>query len=407
MAAYLEDILSGVYRLGARGVLVLNAHDGNIRPVQTAGDRLWERFPDRFLLLVNWWETLASAEMEAMGLFTQDGGHGHGGPLEMSAADAARPGTVDWGAARDLDVIFSPGERIVRGVNEGRPLPNWEGYHGRATEGSLAKGEQLLQIAVERITQLTRLAGGTGVELRCGRRNHRCLHGLGNSPTMSNSDPYLSNKYVAMRRTGPPRRGISGRYSPICWAPLDDSGPPGACAGRRPWHVATCAVAPARRGIPVLGVDVAETALSTGGRRKAGAAPAEVGGLVEFRLGDALHPSELRRVVWGGGRQRFPAPLWRSSRAQFAQELAAVLPAWAAAYYMLGFAISPSFLRRTKAGARRVSCARRCLPLIVGGGVLTVHRARFCGARQAHSRRGTAIAACAPASAQGPKDMPP
>ena len=155
LAAYLEDILSGVYRLGARGVLVLNAHDGNIRPVQTAGDRLWERFPDRFLLLVNWWETLASAEMEAMGLFTQDGGHGHGGPLEMSAADAARPGTVDWGAARDLDVIFSPGERIVRGVNEGRPLPNWEGYHGRATEGSLAKGEQLLQIAVERITMLT------------------------------------------------------------------------------------------------------------------------------------------------------------------------------------------------------------------------------------------------------------
>ena len=35
-----------------------------------------------------------------LGLFTQDGGHGHGGPLEMSAADAARPGTVDWGAAR-------------------------------------------------------------------------------------------------------------------------------------------------------------------------------------------------------------------------------------------------------------------------------------------------------------------
>ena len=75
----MEDILAGVYRLGARGVLVLNAHDGNIRPVQTAGDRLWERFPDRFLPLVNWWETLGSAEMEAMGLFTQDGGHGHGG----------------------------------------------------------------------------------------------------------------------------------------------------------------------------------------------------------------------------------------------------------------------------------------------------------------------------------------
>jgi creatinine amidohydrolase len=156
LAAYVEDILAGVYKMGARGVLVLNAHDGNIRPVQTAGDRLWDRFPDRFLLPVNWWETLASAEMEALGLFTQDGGHGHGGPLEMSAADAARPGTVDWGAARDLDVIFSPGERIVRAVNVGRPLPNWQGYHGRATEGSQEKGEQLLELAMERITRLTR-----------------------------------------------------------------------------------------------------------------------------------------------------------------------------------------------------------------------------------------------------------
>lgn len=155
LAAYLEDILAGIYRMGAHGVLVLNAHDGNIRPTQTAGDRLFERFPDRFLLLVNWWETVASAEMEDMGLFTQDGGHGHGGPLEMSAAEAARPGTVDWAAARDMDIIFSPGKRIVRGVNEGRSLPNWAGYHGRSTEGSLEKGETLLRLAGERITRLT------------------------------------------------------------------------------------------------------------------------------------------------------------------------------------------------------------------------------------------------------------
>jgi creatinine amidohydrolase len=156
LAAYLEDLVAGVYRMGVRGVLVLNAHDGNIRPAQSAADRLVNRFSDRFLLLVNWWETLASAELEVMGLFTQDGGHGHGGPLEMSAAGAARPGTVDWSVARDLDVVFSPGERIVHGLTEGRPLPNWQGYHGRTTEGSLEKGELLLRLAGERITSLTR-----------------------------------------------------------------------------------------------------------------------------------------------------------------------------------------------------------------------------------------------------------
>lgn len=155
LSAYVGDVIAGVFAMDIRGVLVLNAHDGNIRPVQTAADRLAARYPDRFLLMVNWWETLAAAEMEARGLFTIDGGHGHGGPLEMSAADAARPGSVDWGAAIDLDVILSPGEQIVRGVHEGRSLPNWQGYHGRSTEGSRGKGDLLLGIAVERIVKLT------------------------------------------------------------------------------------------------------------------------------------------------------------------------------------------------------------------------------------------------------------
>ena len=155
MARYLEDILAGVFALGVRGVLVLNAHDGNIRPVQTAGDRLADRYPDHFLLLVNWWESLPDAELHALG-YSQNRGHGHGGPLEISAGDAARPGTADWQAARDLDVIFAPGKGVVRAVYEGRPLPNWQGYHGRATEGSLEKGQRLLDIATEQIVTLTR-----------------------------------------------------------------------------------------------------------------------------------------------------------------------------------------------------------------------------------------------------------
>jgi creatinine amidohydrolase len=155
MARYLEDILAGVFGLGVRGVLVLNAHDGNIRPVQSAGDRLADRYPDHFLLLVNWWESLPNDELNKLG-YSQNRGHGHGGPLEISAGDAARPGTADWQAARDLDVVSAPGQNIVRAVHEGRPLPNWEGYHGRATEGSLEKGQKLLEIATEHIVALTR-----------------------------------------------------------------------------------------------------------------------------------------------------------------------------------------------------------------------------------------------------------
>lgn len=155
LARYLEDVIGGVFALGLRGLLLLNAHDGNIRPARTAGDRLAERYPEHFLLIVNWWEALPGATLDQLGFFSQKRGHGHGGPLEISAADAARPGTVDWQAAVNLDLITSPGGNVVQAINEGRPLPNWHGYHGRATEGSLEKGQQLLTVAAEQIVTLT------------------------------------------------------------------------------------------------------------------------------------------------------------------------------------------------------------------------------------------------------------
>lgn len=155
LARYLEDVIGGVFALGLRGLLLLNAHDGNIRPARTAGDRLAERYPEHFLLIVNWWEALPGATLDQLGFFSQKRGHGHGGPLEISAADAARPGTVDWQAAVDLDMITPPGGNVVQAINEGRPLPNWHGYHGRATEGSLEKGQQLLTVAAEQIVTLT------------------------------------------------------------------------------------------------------------------------------------------------------------------------------------------------------------------------------------------------------------
>jgi creatinine amidohydrolase len=154
IARYLEDVISGLFAMGLRGVLVLNAHDGNIRPVQTAGDRLADKYSDHYLLLCSWWEALPAEELKPLG-FSQNNGHGHGGPLEISAGDAARPGTADWQAARDIDMVANPGG-VVRAIYQGRPQPHWAGYHGRATEGSLEKGQQLLEIATERIIALTR-----------------------------------------------------------------------------------------------------------------------------------------------------------------------------------------------------------------------------------------------------------
>ena len=156
VARYLHDVLASCFRFGVRGILVLNAHDGNIRPVQTAVDRLADGFPDRYVLLVNWWESVPASVMDSLGFFSQGGGHGHGGPLEISAAAAARPGTVAWEAAHDLDLTAGPGGGVVRALTEGRPPRQWQGYHGRASEGSAEKGERILELAVERIAARTR-----------------------------------------------------------------------------------------------------------------------------------------------------------------------------------------------------------------------------------------------------------
>ena len=155
-ARYLQDVVASCFRFGVRGVLLLNAHDGNIRPVQTAGDRLADTFPDRYVLLVNWWEAVPASLVDPLGFFSQGGGHGHGGPLEISAAAAARPGTVAWEAAQDFDVPAPPGGGIVRAISASQVLPPWPGYQGRASEATVAKGERILDLAAERITALTR-----------------------------------------------------------------------------------------------------------------------------------------------------------------------------------------------------------------------------------------------------------
>ncbi len=155
-ARYLEDVLAAVFDVGLRGVLALNAHDGNIRPLCTAGDRLSDRFPDRFLLLASWWQALPTPSMEKLGFFSQGGGHGHGGPLEISAAGAIRPDTIDIPAARDIDVVEPPGHGLVTAIMEGRPPRSWKGYHGRATETSTETGARLLNMATEVIVARTR-----------------------------------------------------------------------------------------------------------------------------------------------------------------------------------------------------------------------------------------------------------
>jgi creatinine amidohydrolase len=150
MQDYYAAILDGVLAWGVRGVLALCGHDGNLAPMSVAADRVGPLHPQRFVLAVNWWETWPEADSAARFGFTELGGHGHGGPLEMSAAWAANPGGVHPERAADVSLAGEP-ERTVRVLHHAGRRPRWEGYHGRPSEADPAAGEALLGEAAARI----------------------------------------------------------------------------------------------------------------------------------------------------------------------------------------------------------------------------------------------------------------
>ena len=92
----------------------------------------------------------------------------------------------------------------------------------------------------------------------------------------------------------------------------------------------------AGRGFAVLGVDLAGAAIAQARAKAAKAAPA-IARLVEFRVGDALHPTLIPdpfNAVFDSGFFHLFGPL---ERRKFVQELAAKL-ATGGRYYLLGFA---------------------------------------------------------------------
>jgi creatinine amidohydrolase len=153
MTAYVEDVFRGLLSNDMKGLLAINAHDGNIDVIKRAVERLFFDFDDQFIILINWWQTLPTSTIDELDLFSREGGHGHGGPLETSAAWAVRPDTVDLGRAQDVDSDYSAPE-MMSILSFGGARPAWQGYHGRISESSVEKGEQLLQLAEDRIVQL-------------------------------------------------------------------------------------------------------------------------------------------------------------------------------------------------------------------------------------------------------------
>jgi len=151
---YLHDILQGISEMGFQRVLVLNAHDGNIGPGRSAVSQVAHEKPRAQFMFLNWWEAVPGALVDSLHLFTQgNGGHGHGGPLELSSVAAVNRAALSVERGPDLP---APPD-----ISAGFPYylakessPAWPGYSGKVSEASPEKGQKIVELAAERIAGL-------------------------------------------------------------------------------------------------------------------------------------------------------------------------------------------------------------------------------------------------------------
>ncbi len=138
MAAYLLQVMRGIQSGGTNRLLILNAHDGNMGIARAAAEAMGGGFQT---LIVNWWQLLTEAETQE--IFT-DGGRGHGGPYELSAAWAAMGDTSARGEALyDRAAHKFPAPHVLV-----EAAPNgFDGYAGRISEASGEAGAMVLDRA--------------------------------------------------------------------------------------------------------------------------------------------------------------------------------------------------------------------------------------------------------------------
>ncbi|CAN5844356.1 creatininase family protein [soil metagenome] len=143
--AYLTEVLRATVRAGATRVLALNGHSENQFAARLAAEAIVLEHPEASVAVVNWWRLV---DPDAPLPFTEAGGNGHGGPLEISTTAAFDARGVGVAAASDI-ASEAPWWRGVAQVvgRGGRPI-GFEGYHGRIGEVSVAAGREVIDAVV-------------------------------------------------------------------------------------------------------------------------------------------------------------------------------------------------------------------------------------------------------------------
>lgn len=142
MINLIEDLLRCLASNEIRRVIILNGHDGNIAPAETASRNIKNEYPDMVIAcLESWWTLVGQKNKEAFDVWD---GLGHGGEAETSALLAVRPDLVNLSLAPEQTIPNLPGEdiRIYWKFNE---LTN-TGSTGAPKLATVEKGEEIIKI---------------------------------------------------------------------------------------------------------------------------------------------------------------------------------------------------------------------------------------------------------------------
>lgn len=138
---YLTEVLLATAGNGAKRILALNGHSENQYALRLAGERLALAEPDASLLSVNWWKLVDTPPAG----FSEHGGHGHGGPLEISTTAAFEEAGIDPARAENIPYESLWWRQAAQIVGRGQAPAGFAGYHGRVDEIEVERGAQIVE----------------------------------------------------------------------------------------------------------------------------------------------------------------------------------------------------------------------------------------------------------------------
>lgn len=164
----LLDVAKALLSHGFKQILVINGHDGNVAPIETAARKFRQETGEDLLAFPTWWEAiprLVPAER-----FEAWNGYGHGGEAETSLNLATRPELVHQerleGHELYVPLEFDPLQvRYYGHFGEHSKT----GYCGDASKGTAEKGEVALDAMARHIASFLQDATESGVGWTTGR----------------------------------------------------------------------------------------------------------------------------------------------------------------------------------------------------------------------------------------------